>query len=234
MFTRARLTIAVGAAVAAVVATMAGTADAAATKTLAYYTMNERAGTTVLGDASGHRINGTIGSHVLLSGTAHTFPYIKGGKGGTVDPQHLDRVNSSLLNPGTRDFSITLRLKFTLPVGNVLQKGQSGVAGGMFKIQLDDGGGRIGCVFVSPTGNGGVFSNRTINDGNWHVVTCTRTTGQVSVTVDGVLAGVIKHSTGNIANTWPLSIGGKTSCNQQTVFCDYFVGSIDYVRFMTS
>lgn len=234
MFTRARLTLAVGAAVAAVVATTAGTADAAATKTLAYYAMSEPKGSSVLVDSGGQHINGTIGSHVLLSGTAHTFPYIKGGRGGTVDPQHLDRVNSALLNPGTRDFSITVRLKFTLPVGNVLQKGQSGVAGGMYKIQLDDGGGRVGCVFVSPAGNGGIFSNRTINDGNWHVVTCTRTTGQVSVTVDGTVAGVIRHSTGNIANTWPLSIGGKTSCNQQTVFCDYFVGSIDYVRFMTS
>jgi len=211
-----------------------GPAEAAATKTLAYWNMNEKSGSTVLVDSSGHGINGTIGSHVVSNGAVETFPYVKGGVGGVLDPAHIDLVNSAKLNPGTRDFAVTLRMKFTTPVGDVLQKGQSGAVGGLFKIELDSGGGKIDCSFVSPTGNAQVWSSTTLNDGLWHVVTCTRTATEVTVTVDGVVVGAILHATGNISNTWPMSIGGKSSCNQTTVFCDYFAGQIDYVKIQTS
>jgi hypothetical protein len=209
-------------------------AGAAATQTLALWNMNEASGSTVLVDSGGHGINGKIGSHIILNGSYQNFPYVKGGDGGIVDPQHLDLITNGLLNPGTRDYAITLRLKFTLALGNPLQKGQTGTVGGFFKIQLDDGGGRILCSFVSPTGSGSVWSSNTINDGLWHVVTCTRTATQVTVTVDGKVTGTIKHATGSISNTWPLTFGGKSKCDQVKVFCDYFTGQIDYVKIQTS
>jgi hypothetical protein len=213
---------------------VSGPAEAAATKTLASWTMNEKAGSTVLVDTSGHGINGTIGTHVVANGAVETFPYVQGGVGGVYDPAHIDLLNSSQLNPGTRDFAVTIRFKFTIPVGDVLQKGQSGAVGGLFKIELDSGGGKVDCSFVSPTGSAQVWSSRTVNDGLWHVVTCTRTATQVTVTVDGAVVGTIVHSTGSISNTWPLSIGGKSKCNQTKVFCDYFAGQIDYVKILTS
>ena len=212
----------------------AAPAGAATTKTLALWNMNEKSGVTVLADSSSNKINGTIGSHIVRNGSYQSFPYVKGGVGGVVDPAHIDLVNSALLNPGTRDFAVTVRMKFTTPVGDVLQKGQSGAVGGLFKIELDSGAGKVDCSFVSPTGNAQVWSTTKINDGLWHVVTCTRTATQVSVTIDGTVRGAILHATGNISNTWPLSIGGKSRCNQTTTFCDYFAGQIDYVKIQTS
>jgi hypothetical protein len=224
----------IGLAVASTVLLTAPPAGASATQVLATWSMNQPAGAKVLQDSSGHGINGTIGAHVVSNGSVETFPYVPGGDGGLVDPQHLDLVSNAKLNPGTRDFAMTFRLKFTLALGNPMQKGQSGTPGGFFKVQLDDGGGKILCSFVSPTGNASVWSSMTINDGKWHVVTCTRTATQVSVTVDGVVAGKIAHATGNISNTWPLAIGGKSKCDQVKTFCDYFTGQIDSVQILTS
>lgn len=212
----------------------ASPAQAAVTKTLALWNMNEAKGATVLVDSGGKGINGTIGTGVTSNGSYDNFPYVPGGDGGIVFPQHLDLINNALLNPGTRDYAVTIRLKFTLALGNPLQKGQTGTPGGFFKVQLDDGGGRILCSFVSPTGSASVWSAQTINDGAWHVVTCTRTATAVSITIDGKASASIAHKTGSISNTWPLSIGGKSKCDQVKTFCDYFTGQVDYVQIQTS
>jgi hypothetical protein len=54
----------------------------------------------------------------------------------------------------------------------------------------------------------------------------------VAIFVDGVRQGRVTGSTGTIANTWVLSIGGKSRCDQYRVGCDYFSGDIDYVRIL--
>ena len=36
--------------------------------------------------------------------------------------------------------------------------------------------------------------------------------------------------TGRIENSWPVSIGGKTDCDQIHVGCDYYAGDLDYVE----
>jgi hypothetical protein len=51
--------------------------------------------------------------------------------------------------------------------------------------------------------------------------------------IDGVYAARNVGVVGNIANDWPLSIGGKYSCNPPNVTCDYFAGDIDYLRIET-
>jgi Concanavalin A-like lectin/glucanases superfamily len=222
------LGIATAVLTAAAMAT-AGPAGASGPTVLAQYNLDEPTGSTVLVDSGPHAINGTIGTHVALNASYHNFPYVPGGTGGTVDPQHLDVVPANnLLNPGPGNFMVSFRINFTLPVGNVMQKGQSGTVGGFWKVQADDGQGKIACSFVSPTGSASVWSAGTLNDGTWHTVTCTRTPTSVTVTVDGT-SRTINHTTGNIANTWPLSIGGKTKCDQITVFCDYFHGEVDDV-----
>ena len=154
------------------------------------------------------------------------------GNNATYDPQHLDVINSALLNPGTSDFIVTVRLKLANVVqslGNVMQKGQTGSATGSFwKIQLDGGQGRVLCDFVSPTGSGGIRNPKIVADNQWHIVTCERGPGFVSATVDGVTTK-IAHIVGNITNTVPLTIGGKGNCTAATPQhdCDYFVGQID-------
>jgi hypothetical protein len=214
----------------------AGPAGAATARTVALWGMNEPAGATVLVDSGPNRLNGTVGTSITLNGAYHTFPHVTRGSGGTVDPQHLDVINSALLNPGTADFIVTVRLRIpsvAASLGNVMQKGQTGTPGGFWKIQLDGGNGRVLCDFVSPTGSGGIRSAQVVADNQWHTVTCERTATQVTTTVDGITTRLV-HAVGNIVNTQPLSIGGKSKCSATVNHdCDYFIGSIDYVEIQT-
>jgi hypothetical protein len=195
--------------------------------------MNEPPGSTVLVDSGPNGLDGTIGTSISLNGSDQTFPHITRGTGGTVDPQHLDTIYSDLLNPGTSDFVVTVRLRIpsvAASLGNVMQKGQTGTPGGFWKIQLDGGAGRVLCSFVSPTGSGSIRSEQIVADNQWHTVTCERTATEVSTTVDGVTR-TIKKSVGDISNNQPLSIGGKHLCSATPHHdCDYFIGSIDYVQ----
>jgi hypothetical protein len=220
--------------VAIVALATASPASAAVTQTLALYNLNEAPGSSVLVDDSGNGYNGTIGTSITQDGAEHTFPWHNGAAGGSVDLQHLDLVPNSALNPGTRDYSVTMRLKFTLAVGNVLNLGQSGGVGGMVKFQLDDKGGRIACQFVGSLGSATVTSPSVINNGTWHVVTCARTATQLQMTLDGAVVSTSKHATGTIAPNLPLSIGGKSQCSPPTVDCDYYTGQIDYVQIQSS
>jgi Concanavalin A-like lectin/glucanases superfamily len=222
-------------ALATVALVGASPASAATTKTLALYNLNQAPGSTVLVDSSGNGHNGTIGAHSPLDGTEQTFPYHNGALGGSVDMAHLDLVPSAGLVPGTGDYSVTLRLKFTQPLGNVINYGQSD-GHGMVKVQLDDKGGRATCQFVGSLGSGAIASPNPINDGQWHVLTCARTATKVQLTIDGVIVARIGHATGNIAPKLPFSIGGKSSCTALGAphDCDYFDGVIDYVEIQTS
>jgi hypothetical protein len=200
--------------------------SANATTTVALWNMSEPKGSRTLVDSSGHHVNGTIGSEVLLSGTAHTFPYLKPNTP-PAHPGHVDSVVSSKLNPGTRDYAVNLRLKFTTSFGNIIQKGQTGTVGGWFKLQSPNG--VVQCVFHGAAGQAGVGSGRPLNDGKWHIIRCLRTSTQVVMAVDQVVVARKIGATGNISNTWPLDIAGKSKCDQVSITCDYWVGSIDYV-----
>lgn len=181
-------------------------------------------------DSSGHGINGVIGSEVVLNSAVHTFTYLKPNTP-PAHPGHPDQVASALLNPGTRDYSITLRMKWTNSFGNIIQKGQSGTVGGYFKLQAPNG--LVQCLFRGSLGNGGVSSGRALNDGQWHIITCARTATQVTMTVDGVQTGKHVGPTGSIANNAALSIAGKLACDQIKVTCDYWVRQMDYVEIQT-
>ena len=49
----------------------------------------------------------------------------------------------------------------------------------------------------------------------------------MTLRIDGTVESRARGWTGTIANSWPLSIGGKTSCDQVDVGCDYYAGDID-------
>jgi hypothetical protein len=75
-----------------------------------------------------------------------------------------------------------------------------------------------------------VSSPRALNDGGWHTVRCARTGNRVTLIVDGRLVARRTGATGRIANSWPLTIGGKISCDQVDVTCDYYPGYLDRVE----
>lgn len=193
--------------------------------------LNEKAGATVARDASGLNHHGTIGSHVTMNGAHADWDRHSPSEGISYGVRHLitipDAANGSL-DPGSGNFSITLRLRTKDSFGNVLQKGQATTAGGQVKFQIP--GGRLSCMFKTASGTATASSGtKLLNDNVWHVVRCDRTPTSVTMYVDGVRTSRINHTTGSLNNTKPWSIGGKPECNGQTVSCDYFAGEVDYV-----
>jgi hypothetical protein len=219
--------------------TMASPARAAINQPVAIWQMNESAGARTMPDSSGNGINGAIGAHVLVGtaltggGTGYRFPYLKPNTP-PADPEHLVQVaHRTALNPGSGDFAVEFRMRTTHSFGNIVQKGQAGSKGGYFKFQQPSG--KVSCLFRGSAGSSTASSGTVrVNDGNWHVVRCERTSSSVTMTVDGVVTGRNRNPTGTIANTRPLTIAGKLNCDQVNTTCDYFAGDLDYLKIETS
>ncbi len=224
---RALISIGLAVCTAVVAVATAGGASAAASTTVGLWNFNEAAGATVAVDSSGFGQSGAVGSLVTtgVSGayrfnTGYTLP----------QDQRLVKVASSTrLDPGAGNYAVTVRFKTTRAASNVVQKGQSGTPGGYWKFEIHNG--LATCHFRGGDGSQrAVLSTSRVDNGAWHVVRCDRSSTAVWITVDGVKQKTLTGPTGTIANTWPLSIGGKSSCNQTTIGCDFYAGDIDYVR----
>ena len=202
---------------------------------VATWEMNEAAGASTMVDSSGQGIDGVIGSVVktgvqVQGAVGYRFPY---GPPNQIpaDTPRLVTVSSGAMNPGDRDFSVTIRYRTTHDFGNIMQKGQHGSKGGYWKLEAPHG--KLTCLFrgqvngtlVGKTVNSGV----ALDDGDWHTVTCLRTADQITMTIDGTSTRRAKGATGTISNAVPLTIGGKVNCDQVTVTCDFFSGDIDRV-----
>jgi hypothetical protein len=224
---------------AALAGALALAVPANAATPVANWQMNEAVGARTMADSSGNGLNGTIGSHVQTGvaltggGTGYRFPYLRPNTP-PADPEHLVTVpNNTRLNPGTGNFAVEFRMRTTHSFGNVIQKGQAGSKGGYWKFQQPSG--KISCLFRGSAGSSTASAGSTVrvNDGNWHVVRCERTSSSVTMWIDGVRTGRNLNPTGTIANTRPVTIAGKGNCDQITVTCDYFSGDLDYVKIET-
>jgi Laminin G domain len=218
---------------------LASPAQAAIDRPVGVWQMNEAAGSSTMVDSSGNRFNGIIGDDVLAGtalsggGTGYRFPYVPPNQP-PANPERLAQVpHRAALNPGSGNFAVEFRMRTTHSFGNVVQKGQSGSPGGYFKFQQPNG--KITCLFRGSGGSSTASSGSVrVNDGRWHVVRCERTSSSVTMFIDGVVTGRNRNPTGTIANTRPITIAGKLSCDQAEVTCDYFTGDIDYLRIETS
>jgi len=210
-----------------------GAAGAGRGNRVAIWQMNEPAGARTMYDSSGNGLNGRIGPEIGAGTQAggvrgYHFSRLEPDTPPT-HPRHLVVVpDSRQLDPGTRVFGISLRLRTVDQFGNIIQKGQATVPGGSYKMQIP--GGKVQCWFRGSSGSVLVTAPRAINDGKWHVVQCWRTDAGVYLAIDGSQVAARAGATGSIANNWPLSVGGKTTCNQIDVGCDYFAGDIDWVE----
>ena len=191
-------------------------------------------GVPELVDSSGNGLNGKHRHRghrgcLVRGATGHRFAYLTPNTP-PAHPQHIWIPSRTMPSstPGAADYTVTVRMRTTQTFGNIVQKGQSGHAGGYFKFENPNG--IVTCLYRGSAGSNLVSSLRPSNDGKWHTIRCERTQYCVTMTVDGVVTQRLKGVTGTISNTWPLSIAGKVSCDQITVTCDYFVGDIDYVR----
>jgi hypothetical protein len=188
-------------------------------------------GSRTLRDASGNGMHGTVGSAVtpgVSVGGAVGLGFPEWGNS-SVNAQRLVVVgDDDRLDPGSGPVAHTVRFRTTMTDQNLVQKGQATAAGGMFKIETSNH--RAFCVYRAPAGTVAVGSSVRVTDGRWHTVRCQRVGDEVAMWVDGVLSGRRTGTTGHIANSEPLTIGGKPNCNQRSVGCDYFGGTIDHVR----
>lgn len=203
---------------------------------VARWEMNEAKGASTMRDSSGHGVTGKIGK-VVKTGThvqgsvAYRFPFAPPNRT-PADTPRLVTVNSSALNPGSRNFSVTIRYRTTKTFGNIMQKGQHGAKGGYWKLEAPHG--KLTCLFrgvvngqlKGKTVNSGV----ALNDGNWHTVTCLRTATRLTMTIDGTKTRRANGATGTISNKVPMTIGGKVNCDQVKVTCDFFTGDIDRIE----
>lgn len=222
-----RLVVTVIAVVFAGFGFVAFTDTARAATTVGLWAMDETSG-SVMADASPANNDGAIGSSVVLTGSSYQFP---GPNTTTSDPTRLVTVpHAASLSSGWQDLRVTVSFR-TTSTGehNLMQKGQSQTPGGFWKIELNPDGPTPGiarCTFKGSSGGGSVTSSRVLNDGAWHTIACRRTATTIAMTIDGVTATKTLR-TGSIANTKPVSLGGKIGCNPPAGNeCDYFVGEL--------
>jgi hypothetical protein len=192
--------------------------------------LNESSGASTAVDSSGHHHDGRIGSLVRMGGGQATFPLL--ARNASLDSGPLIEVPDAAdgsLDPGKGTFTITMRYRTTHAFGNIVQKGQATSSGGQVKLQQPKG--RLTCMFKTSSGTATAGSGPVqMDDGAWHTVQCVRTASSVTMYVDGKRTGRSSHSTGNLDNSLPWTIGGKPNCDGTTVTCDYFAGDVDYLR----
>jgi hypothetical protein len=128
------------------------------------------------------------------------------------------------LNPGDRDFSFTVHVRFTEAPSvkqgtyDLMRKGNSTTPGGYWKtevVRADSGASRIGCYFGgSANASAKKVAGGDLADGAWHTITCKRTATSSPQKIWTIIDGVAASKTvtvGTIANSDPVLLGSKTA-----------------------
>jgi hypothetical protein len=119
-------------------------------------------------------------------------------------------------NPGTEDFAMSV--VFTseeIPSGvgysgKLMQKGRYD-SPGQVKLQLAPAnGGSVNCTVRGANGETLLRSGVTIDDGEWHTVSCWREGSRIGLTVDG-LTRTDTFDAGMIVSREPVRVGNKSS-----------------------
>jgi hypothetical protein len=133
-------------------------------------------------------------------------------------------------NPGTRSMrygaSVLMTAADTGDGANVVQKGYSTGGVTQLKLQVDGRAGHPSCVVASKTQIYRVIAPVTVADGRWHALACTRTSTNLSISVDGAPRGRVPVPADvSIVNSEPLRIGGKNLSSNN----DQYAGLLDDV-----
>lgn len=193
--------------------------------------MNEGSSATTMHDSGPFGLDGSIGAAVGTGGGDYSWSHVS-PTAPPAKPERLVLVDSDWrLEPGSAEFEISFRYKTNRSYGNVIQKGQNGAPGGYWKFEQPNG--RMTCLFKDQNGKQrAVKAKRSTNDNRWHTIRCTLRDDGIRIYIDGEFDQMLPLDSpmGPIGNGRPMSIGGKSNCNQVTITCDYFVGSIDWVE----
>jgi hypothetical protein len=204
-----------------IVAVALPAAPAQAVTTAGLWHMDETSGTTAV-DSSGNRNNGSN------TNITYVTPGFNGSGGAYSYNGTTSKVivpNAASLNPGTQNVSITIHVKFTVvpppSVGDydLVRKGTSNY----YKVEITDTG-KTRCQFHGTTNGAGVVFGPNLADGAWHTIVCTKTATSITGVVDGTFTKTKNITIGSITNSVALSLGCKSSGND-----DLYRGLMDEV-----
>ena len=186
---------------------------------VALWHMDETSGTTMFDSVGAH--NGTLNSVQLglpgFSGTAYGF---------NGSSSYVNVPSTADLNPGSANLIFTIHLQTTgtpsAPPADwdLLRKGIYTTGGAEYKIELMHTG-QAACGFEGTNDYAEVVAGPAINDGQWHTVSCIKTSTTIEVVVDGQVFSKAAN-VGSIANTADVIIGAHS-----TVGPDWFQGELD-------
>ena len=173
--------------------------------------LSETSGKTAV-DISGLGHNGTFGAGVTVGQPGASYKFTTG---------HVTVASKKSMNPGTAAFSFSLEFAWnTTAVAptaakdyDLMRKGLSANPGGSYKMELTPA---PTCYFKGANASErAVSSPVNVLDGNFHSITCRRTAGVVSITVDGVVTSR-SMAIGSISNLSSVTVGAKNDGDDQT------------------
>jgi Concanavalin A-like lectin/glucanases superfamily len=183
---------------------------------------------SVAADSSGNDNDGNIRGGVVKGVPGYTGTAFGFGANGS----WVQVPNDASLNPGTRDFSFSARVKLdSLPQNDddtfdVFRKGVAGTKGGEFKIEISDGG-KVRCIAKDGNRVRGAIAGTSqmhLRTGQWYLVGCEHTASKWSVVVNDTKRSKTVNF-GSISNSLAVSIGSNYGEE------DFVDGTIDEVRF---
>ena len=181
-------------------------APATATPTVvALWHMDETSGTAA-SDATGSGHDGVDTNIAFASpgfdGTGGAYAF--SGSSWVVIP------DSPNLNPGSQDITLIVHVKTSTLPGSVgdydLIRKKKGAQ--IYKMEIL-GSGTGYCQFKGTVANATVKGGPNLVDGRWHSIVCTKTSTEVTLTVDGVLVKTKVQATGSISPSIALYLGQK-------------------------
>jgi len=168
--------------------------------------------------------NDGTAQNVSFNGTSAFF-------GGARVNSRITVPYSTTLSPGSQNVSATAQINTTAMPGtggldfDILRSARSG---SYYKIELFPKNGLAValCFFKGSLNHKQITGKKDLNDGNWHTITCTKTSSQITLTVDGVVEktaaiqiGSITHKTG-----MALALGYKPLSGSGAE--DYYIGNL--------
>jgi len=110
---------------------------------------------------------------------------------------------STALSPGAATVTATVQINTTAMPGtgtNDFDLMRASPTGKMYKVELFPRNhvAQAQCVFIGTVTRTSLHSGPGLNDGNWHTITCTKTTNQVTLAVDGNVVGSTNITIGSI------------------------------------
>jgi hypothetical protein len=189
--------------VAALTFLVMGALPAKAATTAGLWHMDESSGQAI--DSSGMGNNGTLENVTRVApgfdGTGRAYSF-NGASSRVVIP------NSSSLNPGALNVTVTAHVKFTvIPPASVGDYDLVRKGSGIYKMEIMSTG-QAFCRFAGSTSTRSIKNGPNLADGRWHTIVCQKMSSNITLTVDGS-SFTKTGSVGSISSGAKLFFGAK-------------------------